>query len=418
MECALTACEAHRVIQPYPIDKSLPAEVATAASQLLQYLRYPVFSWPWWWRRMVFFAPLAAVIAIANGNDHGEFAHSASEGLAVAWRAAIVSTWFVGGGALIATLIRHAGLRQDAERALIVIAIITGFFIAESADRWVSRYHNELMCAHRGQVDCPSPVKRIDDTALGLLLRFAVPAGLYFAFGGGFALVSYFKEQRSWREHEQRQERERLQLAKTESDLRLSILQAQVEPHFLFNTLASLRSLIQSEPHRAEVALDALVDHLRATLPSMRDGGAASRSTLAQQVEICRSYLEVMRIRIGARFSYAIEVPAALGDVPFPPFILISLVENAMKHGVERKPGACKVTIAAVAITAPDQSLLEISVTDDGAGLQEGLGTGVGLSNIRAQLALRFGADASLCLRSGATGGAIAALRIPLPSRP
>jgi sensor histidine kinase YesM len=255
-------------------------------------------------------------------------------------------------------------------------------------------------------------VKPIDDTTLGLLLKLGVPAGLYFAFGGGFALVSYFKEQRGWREHAQRQERERLQLAKNEADLRLSILQAQVEPHFLFNTLASLRSLIKSEPRRAEAALDALVDHLRATLPAMREA-ADSRSTLAQQIEICRSYLEVMRVRLGTRFSYAIEVPASLAELPFPPFMLISLVENAIKHGVERKPGACRVMIAAVAA----ESNLEVFVSDDGAGLQEGLGTGVGLANIRAQLALRYGSSASLSLRSAEAGGTIAALQIPFPSR-
>jgi hypothetical protein len=406
------------LIPQYPIDKSLPSDVATAASQLLQYLRYPVFSWSWWWRRMVFFAPVAAALAIANGNDHGEFAQSASQALAVAWRAAVVSTWFVGGGALMAVLIRHAGLRRDVERVLIVIAIIGSFFVAESADRWANRYHDELMCAHRGQVDCPDPVKPIDDTALALLLRFAVPAGLYFAFGGGFALVSYFKEQRSWREHEQRAERERLQLAKNEADLQLSILQAQVEPHFLFNTLASLRSLIRIEPRRAEAALDALVDHLRATLPSMRNGIVDAQSTLAQQAEICRSYLEVMRIRLGERFSYSIDVPPTLREMSFPPFMLISLVENAVKHGVERKPGPCKVTISALLINDADQSLLEIAVIDDGAGLHEAIGTGVGLSNIQAQLALRFGPNASLSLRSGDIGGAIAALRIPLPSPP
>jgi hypothetical protein len=407
------------VIQQYPIDKSLPPEVATTASQLLQYLRYPVFSWSWWWRRMIFFTPLAGVLALTYGNDHGEFAHSAVQALSVALHAAVVSTWFVGGGVLLAVFIRHAGLREDVERVLIVIAIVLGFFVFGLLDRWSIRYHTELMCQHRGQIECPDPVKPIDNTTLGLLLKLGVPAGLYFAFGGGFALVSYFKEQRGWREHAQRQERERLQLAKNEADLRLSILQAQVEPHFLFNTLASLRSLIKSEPRRAEAALDALVDHLRATLPAMREG-ADSRSTLAQQIEICRSYLEVMRVRLGARFSYFIEIPPAFADLPVPPFMLISLVENAIKHGIERKPGACKVTISAASIRKAeiaDESILEISVSDDGAGLQEGLGTGVGLANIRAQLALRFGSNASLSLRSAEAGGTIAALQIPLPSR-
>jgi hypothetical protein len=401
------------VAQQYPIEKSLPSDVATAASQLLQYLRYPVFSWAWWWRRMLFFAPLAAVIAIATGNDHGDFVESSSQALSLALRAALVSTWFVGGGALIAVFVRHAGLRLDIERVLVVLAIVAGFFVAEGFDRWANRYHDELMCAYRGQVECTPPIKPSPDT-LGLVMRFAVPAGLYFAFGGGFALLAYFHEQRSWREHRARREREELQLAKNEADLRLSVLQAQVQPHFLFNTLASLRSLIRKEPERAEAALDALVDHLRATLPSLRDGALEPQSTLAKQIEICRSYLEVMRIRIGTRFDYSIDVPAAFAELSFPPFMLISLVENAVKHGVERKPGPCTVRIAARLIES-QPPLLEISVSDDGAGLSEGIGSGVGLANIRAQLALRFGAKASLSLQSGSAGGAVAALRIPFP---
>lgn len=402
------------VVQQYPIEKSLPSDVATAASQLLQYLRYPVFSWAWWWRRMLFFAPLAAVIAIATGNDHGEFVKSSSQALSLALHAVLVSTWFVGGGALIAVLVRHAGLRQDIERILVVLAIVAGFFVAEGLDRWTNRHHDELMCAYRGQVACTQAVKPSPDT-LGLVMRYAVPAGLYFAFGGGFALLAYFHEQRSWREHQARREREQLQLAKNEADLRLSVLQAQVQPHFIFNTLASLRSLIRKEPERAEAALDALVDHLRATLPSIRDGTLEPQSTLAKQMEVCRSYLEVMRIRIGSRFSYSIDVPASLGELAFPPFMLISLVENAIKHGVERKPGPCSVSIAARLVEC-DHPLLEICVSDDGAGLSEGMGSGVGLANIRAQLALRFGTSASLSLQSGSGGGTVAALRIPFPA--
>jgi hypothetical protein len=398
----------------YPIDKSLPAEVATAASQLLQYLRYPVFSWAWWWRRMLFFAPIAIVTAISSGNVHGAFAHDAMEGLSVAWRAAVASAWFLGGGVLLAVAVRHSRLGSTLERTLIIVAVIAGFFIAESMTRWSDRYHDELMCAHRGQSECPEPAKTIDDTALGALLEFAVPAGLYFAFGGGFAVVSYFKEQQSWREHERRREREQLQLAKSEADMRLSILQAQVEPHFLFNTLASLRSLVRTDPVRAEATVDALVEHLRATLPKLRERTEEGSSTLAQQVDICRSYLEVMRVRMEPRFTYAIDIPKHLLALPFPPLMLISLVENAVKHGVERKPGPCNITIVAREAGEGAGRKLEVCVLDDGAGLREGIGKGMGLANIRAQLELRYGTQASLTLCNREAGGAQASLLIPL----
>jgi hypothetical protein len=400
----------------YPIDKSLPADVATSASQLLQYLRYPVFSWSWWWRRMLFFAPLALVAAVSSGNIHGAFASDALEGLSVAWRAVLANTWFLGGGVLMAVAVRHARLPSTAERVLVVVAIVAGFFVADGVTRWAERYHTELMCAHRAQTDCEDPVKPIDNTLLGALLRVAVPGGLYFAFGGGFATLSYFKEQRSWRDHERRREHQQLQLAKNEADLKLSLLQAQVEPHFLFNSLASLRSLVRTEPERAEATIDALVAHLRATLPKLRAGASESISTLGQQADICRSYLEVMRVRMGARFSYEIEVPAALSELPFPPLMLISLVENAVKHGVERKPGACTVTLTAREIAREGRRAIEVKVLDDGAGLGEGMGSGVGLANIRAQLALRYGDDASLALCNRETGGVMASLTIPLAS--
>jgi hypothetical protein len=399
----------------YPIDKSLPADVAASASQLLQYLRFPVFSWSWWWRRMLFFAPLAIVAALSSGNIHAAFANDALEGLSVAWRAVLANGWFLGGGVLLAVAVRHARFAPAVERVLVVLAVLAGFFIADVVTGWADRYHAELMCAHRSQSECKDPVKPIDNTLLGALLRLAVPGGLYFAFGGGFATLSYFKEQRSWREHERQRERQQLQLAKNEADLKLSLLQAQVEPHFLFNTLASLRSLVRTEPERAEATIDALVAHLRATLPKLRAGAGEGVSTLGQQADICRSYLEVMRVRMGARFSYAIDVPASLSELPFPPLMLISLVENAVKHGVERKPGPCTVTLTASDVLRDGRRALAVNVLDDGAGLGEGAGSGVGLANIRAQLALRYGESASLTLCNRDCGGVMASLTIPLP---
>lgn len=398
----------------YPIDRSLPPEVATFASQLLQYQRYPVFSWAWWWRRAIFLAPLAIIESVADGNVHGAFSHDAQEALSVAWRYAVAGLIFVGGGTALAVGVRHVRLRQAPERVFVTSAVVTGFFLAIAAAAWADRYHVELMCAHRGvsPLDCPTPVKEIDATMLGASLKAFVPIGLYFLFGGGVALVSYFREQRSWLEHQRTQERKHLQLRIADADARLSVLQAQIEPHFLFNTLASLRSLISTEPERATATVDALVAHLRATLPRMREHDQA-QSTLAEQLEICRSYLEVMRVRMGARLAYTLNVPATLHDVSFPPLILLSLVENAIKHAVEPCAGAHCVTIEGRRVA---HSLLEVDVIDDGPGLEEGIGTGVGLANARAQLALRYGPAASLDFINRSPRGLIARLRIPIVS--
>jgi signal transduction histidine kinase len=399
----------------HSIEASLPRDVATSASPLLKYQQYPVFSWAWWWRRALLFAPLAIIEAVADGNVHGVFSKDAVEAFGVALRCAIAGLLFIGGGTLLAVAARHAKLRQVFESILITIAIVLGFFIADASNRWANRYHDELMCAHRGVAaeNCPRPVKEIDDTTLGVALEVFVPVGWYFLFGGGFAMVSYFKERRSLLEHHRCEERAQLQLRMAEADARLSVLQAQIEPHFLFNTLASLRSLMSTEPQRAVATIDALVAHLRATLPQMRQVESRSPSTLGQQLEICRSYLEVMRVRMGSRLEYEVSAPTSLEALPFPPLMLLSLVENAIKHGVESSPGMHSVHVQARAL---DEHTLEVTVIDDGPGLQEGVGTGVGLANVRAQLSLRYGAAASFELINRSPAGVLARLRIPLRS--
>ena len=120
-----------------------------------------------------------------------------------------------------------------------------------------------------------------------------------------------------------------------------------------------------------------------------------------------------MRVRLADRLRYTIDVPEALRSVPFPPLILLTLVENAVKHGIEPKPGQGIIRIDARRERRMDGPHIRVSVTDNGAGLSPGLGHGVGLSNIRAQLALKYGDRAALSLTSGVEGGAVASVDIP-----
>src|SRR6185312_9532168 len=161
---------------------------------------------------------------------------------------------------------------------------------------------------------------------------------------------------------------------------------------------------------RAAQTIDALARHLRATLPKFRAEAGIAPSTLEEQFAICASYLELMQLRLGGRLSVRLELPPALGAAPFPPLLLISLVENAIKHGVEPKPGPAQITLRARAL-ADDR--LEVVVEDDGAGLSLGMGEGTGLANIRAQLLTRFGSNASFDLVGRETGGVQARLVVP-----
>jgi LytS/YehU family sensor histidine kinase len=237
---------------------------------------------------------------------------------------------------------------------------------------------------------------------------------LTFALGGGLAGIAYMREGYRFASVEQERNVAEAQSQKQESDAKLAILQAQVEPHFLFNSLASVRALVKQEPDRAQATIDALVTFLRASIPQMRaEQGVEVVSTVKQQVDLAKAYLDVMAVRMGDRLTVKVDVPEILYEHPFPPLLLISLAENAIKHGAEAKAGTTHITIRAKT-TAAQQ--LMISVTDTGVGLQPVATSGVGLANIRAQLTTRFGDTAELQLSQNNTGegGVIASIVIPL----
>jgi LytS/YehU family sensor histidine kinase len=170
-----------------------------------------------------------------------------------------------------------------------------------------------------------------------------------------------------------------------------------------------LRALLREDVDQAEALVDALVTHLRAVLPRIR--GDTGFSTLSDQLAICASYLELMSIRLDGRLSYRIEVPHFLHEAVVPPLMLLTLVENAIKHGIEPKSDAGSVRIDARQSLDHDQII--IAVQDDGVGFTDTANGGLGLANLREQLALRYGGRASLSVVSHAAGGTTASLLIP-----
>jgi signal transduction histidine kinase len=191
-----------------------------------------------------------------------------------------------------------------------------------------------------------------------------------------------------------RRERE---LERTSLQARLSALQAQVEPHFLFNTLANLKYLIRTDQQAAQDMLDHLVGYLQNALPDMR----SVSSTLGREIDLVSDYLAVMRIRMGERLRFGVAVDEDLRSLRFPPAMLISLVENAVKHGLERASRPGLITIGARCESKGDGELLSVSVADDGVGLTEQAGQGTGLANIAERLMLLYGREASLVVEPG-----------------
>ncbi|KRA20041.1 MULTISPECIES: histidine kinase [unclassified Lysobacter] len=195
----------------------------------------------------------------------------------------------------------------------------------------------------------------------------------------------------------------------TEKELtvaKLSLLHAQVEPHFLYNTLASAQYLTRTDPARADEMLGHLIQYLRHSLPRTED----ALSTLGQELERAQAYLEILRIRMGPRLAVQIEVPDALRQTPLPPMMLQTLVENAIKHGLEPRSGGGMVWILA----RRDGHAVAVTVADDGEGFgaQPG-GTGIGLKNVRERLRLVYGADASLAVVANFPNGVAATITVP-----
>ncbi len=253
--------------------------------------------------------------------------------------------------------------------------------------------------------------------ALGLTLAFAISGvgswgdehvltsmtlGLFFGLIGA---IAFLLSERIEIEVKQRQ-LEQGESEKREVEANLKLLQAQIEPHFLFNTLANVSSLIDSDPGLAKKLLERLNDWLRVALARAR----SDRTTLDDELSMLENYLQILKIRFGERLRWRIEAADAARRLPFPPMLLQPLVENAVRHGIEPKIGGGEIGIR----VSIEDVVLRIEVSDNGVGLVgAGDDGGAGLANVRARLKTLFGETGQLCLQSREQGGTVATLELP-----
>ncbi len=206
-----------------------------------------------------------------------------------------------------------------------------------------------------------------------------------------------------------RQEQASVKQTVTEKELtvaKLNLLHAQVEPHFLYNTLASAQILTRTDPAGADQMLGNLITYLRYSLPRTED----SLSTLGEELERARAYLDIMKIRMGTRLQLQIEVAENLRAILFPSMMLQTLVENAIKHGLEPQSGGGTIWILA----RHNEQSVSITVADDGRGFSaEGAGTGIGLRNVRERLRLAYGSTASFAIVANFPSGVAATITVP-----
>ena len=213
------------------------------------------------------------------------------------------------------------------------------------------------------------------------------------------SLIVGFRYRARWKQ-------EALQARVTEAQLKL--LQGQIEPHFLFNTLANVQSLIDFDTDRAKLMLERFTDYLRASLGQLRN----ETTTLTQEFAMLDAYLALMQLRMGERLRVRLDLPAELASLELPPLLLQPLVENAIHHGLEPKIAGGEIVVTAR--RTADSLILDVE--DDGQGLggpKRRGGNGVALENIRARLTARWGPMATLDLLPRDGGGTRARIRIP-----
>ena len=203
-------------------------------------------------------------------------------------------------------------------------------------------------------------------------------------------------------------EEQRAALEQQALQARVRVLEAQIEPHFLFNTLANVRRLYDLDAKTGETMLTRLMSYLEVALPTLRN----ERSTLAREAQLIGAYLELHRVRMGRRLAYRIDIAETLQALEVPPMMLLTLVENAVKHGLAPTRDGGRVDISAAVVG----NALQLAVVDTGRGFgNETSGGGTGLANIRSRLAATFGPAANLRLEPGQPHGFAATITLPLP---
>lgn len=224
------------------------------------------------------------------------------------------------------------------------------------------------------------------------------------------AFFLYFSHSRGIREAWERDRRRAAEAQQAETAARLALLQAQIEPHFLFNTLANIHSLIEENPARAAGVLEDLNAYLRTSLRRTRQ----VQTSLDEELQLAEALLAIAKTRLGPRLEYALDADRELRPCPVPPLLLQPLVENAIRHGIE--PSVQGGTVHVCVVRRPDG--LELTVSDTGVGFRENSPPGVGLANIRARLDSLYGEGGSLTLYANVPSGLVAKLFIPVAVTP
>lgn len=378
-------------MKEHPIPARLAGQLAGWSAKAQQ---YPVFSRTWYAYRVRSFAwPFAIFTAfqlLIAALTPGGLARLQT------WLP-MTALWFLVAVALLlgrwlAVLVCRRNWPPAREAAGVVLALLAGMAVA----------------------GCFAPYTRVQNDPADYWINGLVWLTILLWLGGTGDLLSYVRQRRSLQDARMLEQMERYRDERNQVAMRLSVLASQVEPHFLFNTLSGVRAAILSDPARGVAIIDHLVDYLRATIPQVRDEGAQLLVELGAQLDAARAYLGVIHTRL-PRLAYRVECPDDLRRCAIPPLMLISLVENAVKHGIEPKKGVVEIIVS----VARRGDSLVLSVADDGVGFGgSSSGSGIGLSNVRERLRHLYGGQAALTLTAREPGGLEACIVLPLQALP
>jgi sensor histidine kinase YesM len=223
------------------------------------------------------------------------------------------------------------------------------------------------------------------------------------------SIISYFNISRetisATKTQVQEEKIKRLISEKKAVESNLRFLQAQIEPHFLFNTLSNIVSLLETDLEKGKYMLEDLIHYLRTSLSKTR----GNTTTIGQEMELIRSYINIFKVRMGDRLGYQVDVPDNIKDIPLPPMLIQPLVENAIKHGLEPKIEGGEVFIRGEI----NEETLRLEIADNGVGLYEESNPGTGLSNIRERLQSIYGDQARLIIEDNRPCGLKAIIEVP-----
>jgi sensor histidine kinase YesM len=325
---------------------------------------------------------------------------------------------------VIGGMFRPASINWDTLVRMVIVANAIGYtlhalFLVTSRlgiDRWARGFGGTAAAIYYTLVSTVGVVVgfmivalAFDGGALEWILRPRWLAAMGFSslvISTVIAAIFISRERQAHAEAALALERERIGRAEREATLaNLRALQAQVEPHFLFNTLANVTSLVDSNPAAAKRTLDSFNRFLRASLAATR----TESTTLGAEAELIAAYLDVLQVRMGKRLAYRIEVPPELAGHALPPMLLQPVVENAIRHGLEPKVEGGEVAVRA----RREADRVRIEVADTGLGFAPTTRGGLGLSNLRDRLRLLYGDGAELVIGENRPSGAVVTIALP-----